>query len=130
MSPFFSFAYFHFYSRASCEARPVLFVGRIDCIQISTHAPRVRRDQKILADGLKIAISTHAPRVRRDMSFAVLPNRPTFISTHAPRVRRDIIGKLNVRSHIISTHAPRVRRDWLGRLADKFSNIFLLTRLV
>ena len=55
----------HFYSRASCEARPELANRHINFI-ISTHAPRVRRDLCNVPVQGSIRISTHAPRVRRD----------------------------------------------------------------
>ena len=55
-------------------------------------------------------ISTHAPRVRRDINAVAhaLDNR---ISTHAPRVRRDTVVDGQKFDSKISTHAPRVRRD-------------------
>ena len=59
-------------------------------IPISTHAPRVRRDEDVMGDLTGIKISTHAPRVRRDDNYNVdLQSLLETISTHAPRVRRD-----------------------------------------
>ena len=36
-------------------------------MNISTHAPRVRRDEQTAEGAERTAISTHAPRVRRDV---------------------------------------------------------------
>ena len=62
---------------------------------------------------LIINISTHAPRVRRDPELGVNPIE-NEISTHAPRVRRDMTSLDNAAATIISTHAPRVRRDYFA----------------
>ena len=102
---------------------------------ISTHAPRVRRDKDV-HENIDIAfnfysrascearpkqdrflrchqISTHAPRVRRDQLFQLCQDFP-IISTHAPRVRRDFMYCARDADLDISTHAPRVRRDVNG----------------
>ena len=85
------------------------------------------------AEVLNLKISTHAPRVRRDnvCKVRLLLNHQDFysrascearlgvgrntriwcISTHAPRVRRDIDEAQEYTDDQISTHAPRVRRD-------------------
>ena len=77
----------HFYSRASCEARQDN--DETDDIEtISTHAPRVRRDELRAQMEELQEISTHAPRVRRD-SASLSAAAWLSISTHAPRVRRD-----------------------------------------
>ena len=102
-------------------------------LKISTHAPRVRRDNvckvRLLLNHQDFysrascearlgvgrntriwCISTHAPRVRRD-GYAIFAFFRMMISTHAPRVRRDLfIANIPFISRI-STHAPRVRRD-------------------
>ena len=59
--------YIHFYSRASCEARPLSTTEALEAA-ISTHAPRVRRDAIKNRDLYDLVISTHAPRVRRDIT--------------------------------------------------------------
>ena len=62
----------YFYSRASCEARPGQSVAINWALNISTHAPRVRRDLPESTYGIQQMISTHAPRVRRDIAESVL----------------------------------------------------------
>ena len=121
-------AMMNFYSRASCEARLELpGCGGDD--EISTHAPRVRRDEDW--EELKPAekISTHAPRVRRDQC-GWNPFVIHRISTHAPRVRRDQKTINNPLIKRISTHAPRVRRDFPDSKERPRGLQFLLTRLV
>ena len=79
--------------------------------EISTHAPRVRRDWGGVTIATIQKISTHAPRVRRDGDLAG-DNILLEISTHAPRVRRDqrLQGTASVESYFYSRASCEARR--------------------
>ena len=100
---------YHFYSRASCEAR-LEHNGITNFHKISTHAPRVRRDCFSMVMEVLEKISTHAPRVRRDCDGDIdLDVYKNFYSRASCEARPER-GK-NGKEEKISTHAPRVRRD-------------------
>ena len=103
--------YAHFYSRASCEARPASCQNWTGSFPISTHAPHARRDSMFHRIARPTpAISTHAPHARRD-KFVHPFDDAFYISTHAPHARRDGRHLPYWSMAAISTHAPHARRD-------------------
>ena len=127
----------HFYSRASCEARPVsvpsssiicYFYSRASC----EARPTLRRNgtaityfySRASCEARRCKLSSLLRDYSNFYSRASCEARHPFltsstnssISTHAPRVRRDLSLPTRSGSPLrISTHAPRVRRDCLRR---------------
>ena len=83
--------------------------------QISIHAPRAGRDNRLTKKIDALNISIHAPRAGRDDLAGRERPVAVHISIHAPRAGRDDLLLGVGLGGIISIHAPRAGRD-LDRL--------------